>query len=582
MPPGTETAGQPFSLAAFPHSDGPLNSFFDPTVRRIVLQWGTRLGKTTLCLSLAAYVAATNPRNMMFSSPDKAASGKVVGSRLYPILESTDGVKDQLLPAHRRSVLQVKLAACRIFVGWSGSASSLADVGAAYGIGNEIDKWDSNASTEADPLDLFLNRFKGFPYHKIILESTPTIHGQSRVESALLKSNQHQRYVPCPHCGEFQILRKGDREGPGGFKGWQNGKGETDPDYASQNCWYQCEMCELRIENHHRKPMLRKGVWVPNGCRINVHREILGTADKAGADSHGFGPLPSWYALTETWGAFARQWLQAQGQPRKLQDVVNSYMAETWKVKKSKSTEDEIAARITGTHRRGLIPAGVLFIVIAIDRQWADGGFVKWAAVGHGLEDQAWLVDWGIDTTLEALWHSVIRRTFPRSDQQPGLTPVLTAVDSGWDPKTTYEFVNTHPGVIAVKGAGTDLGGLPYRNVTLDNGTVGGKGQPLTHIATDFWETNLQYRMDERLPGESGSLTLCAEAGADRKLLKELCNATLSDKLDSRGNAKMQWVKKDDGPNDWRDAIRYGLCLGKIHNDRLASARRTFSLPRGK
>lgn len=568
MPPGTETAGQPFSLDSFPHHDGPLDSFFDPTVRRLLFQWGTRLGKTTLCLSLMSYLAATNPRNMMFSSPDKAASGKVVGSRLYPILESTDGVKHQLLPQHRRSVLQVKLAACRVFVGWSGSASSLADVGAYFGVGNEIDKWDSTASNEADPLKLFLNRFKGFPYHKIILESTPTIKGRSRIEREMQASKQHRRYVPCPHCGEFQILRKGSPDTVGGIKWDHDSRGRSDPELAFRTAWYQCERCERRIDNHHRKPMLRKGIWVPDGCTVNLHGEIGGVAIREGCDVHGFGPLPSWYALTETWGAFPRQWLAAQGRPKDLQDVVNSYMAETWEVRASKSTPEIVGDRLKGRYDKGVVPVGVNFLTVSIDRQQAEGGFVVWVVLGHGAEDRAWLISYGTAPTLQGLWEPVIRDTWPHQDQGDGLIPALTGIDSGWDPKTVYDFVNSHKGTIAIKGANHDLGGVPYKTVLLTK-TVGDRGQPLTHVATDLWETDLQSRLDDKLAGEPGSLTLCREAAYDVEFLQQLCNATLTDQVDNRGNAKLLWVKKDENtPNDFRDAVRYGLCLGRMISDR--------------
>jgi hypothetical protein len=60
-------------------------------------------------------------------------------------------------------------------------------------------------------------------------------------------------------------------------------------------------------------------------------------------------------------------------------------------------------------------------------------------------------------------------------------------------------------------------------------------------------------------------LTLCVDATRDIEFLTEICNGTLGDKFDNRGNAKLMWVKKDDGiPNDWRDCIRYGLALGQL------------------
>lgn len=568
MPKGTETAGMPFSLAAFPHVDGVLDAFDDPTVRTIVLQWGTRLGKTTTCLTLMGKTAACQPRNMMFASSTKDAAGRVVSSRLYPILESTDGVKKQLLPEHRRSKLDVRLEACRIYVGWSGSETSLADVGAWFGVANEIDKWDVEASSEADSLALFLNRFKGFPNHKIILESTPTVRGKSRIENWLNRSNRHRRYVPCPHCGEFQILRKGDEDTPGGIKWERDAQGNSDPDMAFRTAYYECEHCQQRIENFHRVPMLRRGRWVPDGCAINKEGSITGTADRALSDVVGFGPLPSWYALTETWGGFARAFLRAKKRPRDLQDVVNSYMAETWEAKRSKSTPERVAERIGSDNPRGTVPVGGRFLTVTCDRQAADGGFVVYTVLAHGEEDRVWEVTTGFAITLADIWVSVMRATYPHADGGQGLVPVAVGIDSGWNTKDTYAFCEQHPGVVPLKGSSTDLGGLPYKLVTLLDGSHSADGQLLMHVGTDYWETDLQSRLDDKLNGEPGSLTLSRESAKDPEFMAQLCNGTLKDAVDSRGNAKLLWMKKDENvPNDIRDAVRYGICVARAWLD---------------
>lgn len=581
MPTGTETSGTPFSLASFPHVDGPLAAFDDPAVRMIVLQWGTRLGKTTTCLSLMAEVAGVNPRNMMFASSTKESTGRVVASRLYPLLEGTDGVKTQLLAQHRRSKLDVRLEACRIFCGWSGSETSLADVGAFFGVANEIDKWTGNASDEADSLALFLNRFKGFTNHKIILESTPTITGRSRIEHWMQRSNQHTRHVPCPLCGEFQRLVKGSEQVRGGIKWDRDKDGNSDADLAFQTAFYECAKCHGRIDNHHRVSMLRKGVWVPNGCRVKPNGQIVGEADKAGSDVVGFGPLPSWYALTETWGGFARAWIRARKRPRDLQDVVNSYCAETWAPKKTKSVAELIGQRITGQTPRGIVPEGAKFLTVTVDRQAAGEGYVVFVVLAHGDEDRVWLVEWGAKSKLADLWTPVCRAVFPKADGTAGMTPVMTMVDSGWNTKDTYEFCQTHTGVIPCKGSSTDLGGLPYRVVNLQAGATSKTQQVLVHVGTDFWETDVQTRLDDRLAGEPGSLTLAAEARTDLDLLRQLCNADLKDAVDARGNAKMCWVKKEESqPNDYRDCVRYGLCLARAwSNEFNVKERRKVVLP---
>ena len=565
MPQGTETAGMPFSLSAFPHCAGPIDAFDDPTVRRIVLQWGTRLGKTTTCLALMGKVAATNPRNMMFASSTKDSASRVIGSRLYPILRSTEGVRDLLPPEARQSRLHVMLGACQIFVGWSGSDTSLADVGAYFGVANEIDKWSSNVSDEADPLRLFVNRCKGFPDHKMIFESTPTIKGRSRIEKAMQESRQHRRQVPCPHCGEFQELRKGTEDTPGGFRWERDSRGTSDATLAYDTAWYECQHCRGRIDNHHRTTMLRDGVWCPAGCRVNVYGELVGTPDRQHSDTVGFGPLASWYALTQTWGDFARMWIACQRRPRDLQDCVNSYMAETWEARQSKSTPEKIGERLRTEVRRGVVPVGSLFITVTVDRQAADGGFAKWIVLAHGAEERRWLVDYGVSVTLAELWDTVFRRHWPCEDNGPAMQCVAAGIDSGWDTKNTYDFCSTHPGVVPIKGAGTDLYGKPYDFRKLEKSET---GMELFWVNTDFWETELQTALDERMPGEAGSLSLCREAAGDIDLLTELCNGILTDSVDNRGNAKMLWKKKEDNiPNDFRDAIRYGICLARAWTD---------------
>jgi hypothetical protein len=144
------------------------------------------------------------------------------------------------------------------------------------------------------------------------------------------------------------------------------------------------------------------------------------------------------------------------------------------------------------------------------------------------------------------------------------MMPHSAGADSGWDTKATYDFCNSHDGMLAIKGSSTDMGGAPYRLTEVEKGDYA--GQTLFAVNTDFWETDLQARLDERTPGEEGSLSLCATAERDIEFLSQLCNSTIADRIDARGNAKLLWVKKDENiANDFRDAIRYGLALAAAY-----------------
>jgi phage terminase large subunit GpA-like protein len=311
--------------------------------------------------------------------------------------------------------------------------------------------------------------------------------------------------------------------------------------------------------------MLRRGVWVPDGCTVNKAGQIEGTATKAGSDVVGFGPLPSWYSLTETWGSFARAWLRAQKRPRDLQDVVNSYMAECWEVKRVKSDPERVAERITGQVPPKIIPSGALFLTVTVDRQQADGGFNPWVLLAHGADDRVWEIDHGQSTSLLWIWENVMRKAYPCEDQGPDMTPIINAIDSGWATKETYEFCNSRLGVIPCKGSTGDLGGQPYKIVELSDRTRSdSEGQTLMHVNTDFWETSLQSMLEDRLANEPGSLTLANRPSLDLEFMTQLCNATLSDKKDARGNPRLTWTKLHESqPNDYRDCIRYGMALAR-------------------
>ena len=61
-------------------------------------------------------------------------------------------------------------------------------------------------SKEGDPVGLSRLRLSTFPGRKILMVSSPTLSGVSRIESAFLASTQEYCYLPCPHCGEPQRL----------------------------------------------------------------------------------------------------------------------------------------------------------------------------------------------------------------------------------------------------------------------------------------------------------------------------------------------------------------------------------------
>ena len=211
-----------------------------------------------------------------------------------------------------------------------------------------------------------------------------------------------------------------------------------------------------------------------------------------------------------------------------------------------------------------VLPEWSRLLTVTIDQQAAEGGFRVWAVLAHGLDMRSHLVDYGFNRTLEEIWDAQIRSPWQHEDGGNPMLPHAGAVDSGWDTKRTYDFCNSHTGMLAVKGSSTDMGGLPYKLGEVATGD--NIGQQLFQVNTDYWETDLQARLEDRLPGQPDSLSLFAGAEHDIELLEQLCNGTIEDKIDNRGNAKLLWVKKDETiANDLRDTVRYGIALASAY-----------------
>ena len=84
---------------------------------------------------------------------------------------------------------------------------------------DKVDRYPASAGKEGDPSDLADKRCVTFWNRKKVKTSTPTIKGISRIEKAYMESDQRRYWVPCPHCGKYQVLEweqvKWPKEGEG-------------------------------------------------------------------------------------------------------------------------------------------------------------------------------------------------------------------------------------------------------------------------------------------------------------------------------------------------------------------------------
>jgi phage terminase large subunit GpA-like protein len=574
--------GRAYAHDAYPHigaPGGPCDAFDLWQYLTIWLQWASRLGKTFFGECATLKTADSDPCPMMFASADAKLAKEVVG-RTYGMIERCPRLREQL-PKRRRQDL-VKLWFCRIFVAWSRSASTLADKAVRVGHANEIDKWEHpSTSREADPLKLFDDRFKEFPAHKKIKEGTPQLKHSSRVERGRLASTNCQYNVPCPHCDRYQTLRMGDGKSRGGIVWEKNEAGKSDKELARKTARYLCLHCGEAIRDEHRGPMMRAGVWCPEGCQVNdaeakkvaaewpTRQDFWGgwqsspwVTESPLRDGRDAGyQLSSLYALSLGWGDIAAEFVDSKANQQNLRNFINQWLAETWEIVSRKETWEQVGQRIINAeYRRGVVPKWASLLTIGVDYQHGKGIY-PWVVDAWGPGRRNATIAYGEADSLDELEQGVIRTAWTHADGGPSLKIHTGLIDSGNRPLGIYEFCErfNRSGIqlFPCKGSNRALAS-DYDRVVLGQNTAK-PGTVLYHVDTvrsQIWMERTIH--DIPRDGDGGFSLHAGNLFEHQDFLQQLLNDAPVEKLDAHNNASESWDRIDTNvPNDLRDCKRY-------------------------
>lgn len=571
-----DTGGRPYDEGLFPHSTapgGPSDALDDPKVQTIWLQWGSRLGKSFFAQCAMLFMGDVKPCPMMHANADEDLAKSLI-ARTYGMMQNSRCMRKHLKPAHKRRADRIDFQRCKSYVAWARSSATLADKAIRFGHGGEIDKWEhQSTSGEADPLGLFTDRGKEFRFRKFILESTPAKKDTSRVERGRLASTNCQYYVPCPHCGRYQRLAIGQVR-------WEKlASGRNDKALAKRTGYYECEHCQKKIEDHHRAPMMQRGVWVPEGCTVDdaaakaifepggtrppagwsLATWIKGTPARDAADA-GY-QLSSLYALYFTWGDIAEAYVNCLGKPQLYRNFINQWLAETWEDQKRKATWEQIGERIIIRDLpRGIVPAWGSVITFAADRQAEK---FPWSIEAWGPDERNATIAYGAAKTLGELSIEILK-SWPHAAGGAPLKPAIVLVDRGYNPKGVHDFCAQlrRKGVkaFAVRGSNHVLDGdFVARPCGKNTSNPGDVYIELDTISSQLWLEQALYDVE---PGGEGSIGLYTGSVDEHEdYLQQLINDAPVTKLDVHQNARESWDRKDTNhPNDYRDTKRYGYC----------------------
>ena len=230
-------------------------------VQKVVMQFATQLGKSEVLYNAVFKRIHLSPQDMMIVQPTLQDAKDHSRQRFTPTVRAMPEVGAKMPDPKSRSetntwqTKEIDHGIATLFWAGANSARSLASKPLGFVGCDEIDGYPLDVDGEGDPLALVWERMSNFHNRKLLLCSTPTLRDFSRIEAEYLASDRRRYHVPCPHCGQQQVLVWGS-EAEYGIKWLKTPAGEARPETAV----YICRHCGAPIAERHKTTILAQAL----------------------------------------------------------------------------------------------------------------------------------------------------------------------------------------------------------------------------------------------------------------------------------------------------------------------------------
>lgn len=438
----------------------------------------TQVGGTEVGLNWIGYVMDHAPGPMLAVLPTVEVGMRWSRQRLASMIGASPRLSELSAASSSRdggNTMSMKEFAGdgMLIIGGANSAASLSSMPIKYLLLDEVDRFPIEVEDEGDPVDLAEARTTTFPRRKIFKISSPTIESLSRINKDWKRSDQRRYHVPCPHCGEKQVLRFENLTWP-----------ENEPEKAQ----YRCNGCSVLIEEFRKTAMLESGEWIA----LHPDRELVGFHINA-----LYTPL----GLGKTWAEHAKRFLEVKNDPVRLKVFINTVLGECFEDAAEKLDWQELKERAEPYKLRE-IPVGCLILTAGVDVQ-KDRFEIQIRGFGEGA--QRWAIDWHYiqcDPTRAEAWDTLDAFLVQHFVNRFGVSMKLAAVgiDSGYLTQDVYNFCRTrrHRNIYAIKGMhqfGRPLLSRPTKQDFKRNGAVIKGGAELYIVASTTAKQQLYARL---------------------------------------------------------------------------------------
>ena len=512
----------------------------------VILMFASQLGKSEVANNWIGRSIHHSPGPALMVQPTVEMAQRYSRQRLARMVAATPALHARVGDSKSRdgsnTILSKEYPGGILILAGSNSAAGLSSMPVRYLALDEVDRFSPDAGGEGDPVELSIQRTAGFSNRKILLTSTPTFAGLSRIEEWYDRSDRRRNWLPCPGCGDFQVLQWPRLR-------WDAGRPST--------AIYICEHSGCVIENRHKAKMLPDGDWRPDvpaasGLIRGYHLNALYTP-------HGW---PNDFA------ELARQFMATRKEPVKLKVFVNTKLAETFDPFAAGAiSHDYLTARCVALNEefgvwlddRGVehdagVPDSAVVLTAAVDVQ-ADRLEVE--VFGWGVGEEVWSLDYRRipgDLSAPGVWAELDVYLGREWTTVSGWTMRLERVliDSGGHyTSQVYDFVREKRTrqIVAIKGR---AGPLPIWNPKPSRSAKGRVA--LYTVGVDAAKELIYARLKLDAPGPGFAHHPRGRAESYfRALVSER-----QEKVIRTGQPRIRWILPPRTPNEALDLRVYG------------------------
>ncbi|MBF0127389.1 MAG: phage terminase large subunit family protein, partial [Magnetococcales bacterium] len=529
-------------------------------VERVVFMSGSQLGKTESGLNWLGYTIHQSPGPILMVQPTVEMAKTYSKQRLAPLVEASPVLRDLVREPRARdsgnTVFAKEFPGGILRITGANSSVGLSSMPVRFLFLDEVDRYPGDVDGEGDPVALASQRTVTFANRKVLIVSTPTIKGFSRIEGTFAESDQRRYWVPCPSCQQEQVLEWKQVR-------WAEGQRE--------NAYYVCVHCEAIIPEYRKGWMLEHGRWVA---------ESQGDGNTAGFHlSSLYSPL-GWVS----WGQIAMEHGQVYRDPPRLKVWVNTKLGETWQESAEGLDGDGLMERREAFG--DMLPSGIVLLTAGID---VHPDRLEMEIVGWCRNEESWSVGyhilWG-DPSASEVWEeldSLLMRPIPHSRQLPDLVIRAAAIDTGGaNTMSAYAFCRSRIArrVWGIKGrGGMGVPIWPQRASLRNKGRI-----PLFIVGVDAAKEMIYARLRIR---DAGPGYCHFPLDRDAEWFHQLTSETITTRY-LKGRPIREWKKRDVDRNEALDcrvyalAALHGLMIMGLQLNKEADKREQYPLKEGQ